>query len=86
MRFGLVGVIYIAVGVLVAAGIIGDHASYFSSLDSLEEIVEMLLAVILWPIVLLGVDIDLGGSGDGGGGKGGGGGKPAGAGGGGGGK
>ena len=65
MRFGLVSVAYIVVGVLVAAGIIGNEQNYFSSLDDIEEIVEMVLAVLLWPLVLLGVDLNIGG-GDGG--------------------
>lgn len=83
MRFGLLSVVYIVVGVLVAAGIIGNEGNYFSSLSNLEEIVEMLLAVILWPLVLLDVNINIGGAesggadsgGEGGGGSGDGGGK-----------
>ena len=78
MRFGLVSVIYIVVGVLVAAGIIGNEGNYFSGLSNLEEIIEMLLAVFLWPLVLLDVSMNIGGgsSGSGGGdaGSGGGGG------------
>lgn len=87
MRFSLIAVIYIVIGVLVAAGIIGDEASYFSGINTIEEVVEMLLAVFLWPLVLLGVDLNIGssgGGGDGGGGGGKGGGQPEGAGGGGG--
>ena len=77
MRFSLVFVIYIVVGVLVAAGIIGDEPNYFSNLDDIEEIIEMVLAVLLWPLVLLGVDLNIGGSDSGKGG----GGSPQGAGG-----
>ena len=62
MRFSLLGVVYIVVGVLVAAGIIGDHGNFFNSLDSIEEIISMLLAVFLWPLVLLGVDVNIGNS------------------------
>ncbi len=75
MRFGLVSVIYIVVGVLVAAGIIGNEGNYFSGLSNVEEVIEMLLAVFLWPLVLLDVSMNIG---DGGGGAdegGGGGGK-----------
>ena len=68
MRFGLVSVLYIVIGVLVAAGIIGDEGNFFSNLDNIEAIVEMLLAVILWPLVLLGVSLDIGGGGEAGGG------------------
>lgn len=76
-RFGLVPVLYILIGILVAAGVVGDERNYFSNLDSLEQIVEMLLAILLWPLVLLGVGLDIGGGGDdagaGGGSEGGGG-------------
>jgi len=68
VRFGLVSVLYIVIGVLVAAGIIGDEGNFFSNLDNIEAIVEMLLAVILWPLVLLGVSLDIGGGGEAGGG------------------
>lgn len=66
MRVSLLFVIYIVVGVLVAAGIIGDEGNYFSHLNSLEEVLNMLLAVILWPLVLLGVNFSIGISTDGG--------------------
>lgn len=71
MRFGLV-LLYLAVGVLVAAGIIGSEGNYFSGLSTLEETAEMVLAVVLWPLVLLDVnvnigDINIGGSDSGGG-------------------
>ena len=62
MRISLIGVAYIVVGVLVAAGIIGDEGNFFNSLDSIEEIISMLLAVFLWPLVLLGVDVNIGNS------------------------
>ncbi len=59
MRFSLIFVIYIVVGVLVAAGVIGDEANYFNNLDSLKDVVNMLIAVLLWPLVLLGVDVNI---------------------------
>ncbi|MBA2522685.1 MAG: hypothetical protein H0V25_05060 [Solirubrobacterales bacterium] len=59
MRFSLTFVIYIVVGVLVAAGVIGDEANYFNNLDSLKDVVNMLIAVLLWPLVLLGVDVNI---------------------------
>jgi hypothetical protein len=73
MRFGLV-FLYLAVGVLVAAGIIGSEGNYFSGLSTLEETAEMVLAVLLWPLVLLDVnvnigDINIGGGDSGGGGR-----------------
>ena len=72
MRFGLV-LLYLAVGVLVAAGIIGNEGNYFSGLSTLEETAEMVLAVLLWPLVLLDVNVNIGdiniGGGDSGGGS-----------------
>ena len=64
MRFGALFLVYIVVGLLVAGGVLGDERNYFSDIDNLEEIVEMLLAILLWPLVLLDVAINLG---DGGG-------------------
>ena len=61
MRFGLFFLIYLVVGVLVAAGILGSEGNYFSSLSNLEEIAEMVLAVLLWPLVLLDVNVNIGG-------------------------
>ena len=69
MRIGLFGLIYVVVGLFVAGGVIGDEASYFSNLDNIEEIIEMVLAVLLWPLVLLGVDINIGDGGSSGGGS-----------------
>ena len=45
-------IIYVAIGVIVAS----DH-HYFASLDSHKQVAEMVLAVILWPLVLFGVDM-----------------------------
>ncbi|MDQ3103071.1 MAG: hypothetical protein M3Q53_04440 [Actinomycetota bacterium] len=59
MRFGVVSVIYLVVGVLVAAGTIGDERDYFNDLDDIEAIFEMLLAVVLWPLLLLGVSLEI---------------------------
>jgi hypothetical protein len=66
MRFGLFFLVYLVVGVLVAAGIIGSEGNYFSSLNNLEEIAEMVLAVLLWPLVLLDVNVNIGGGDSGG--------------------
>jgi hypothetical protein len=50
----LLFVIYIIIGVVVAAG---HH--YFEHLDAVEPIVSAVLAVLLWPLVLLGVSLHL---------------------------
>lgn len=60
---GIITLIYLVVGVLVAAA-----KDYFGGVDDVFDIVNILLAIVLWPLVLLGVEFDLGG---GGGGKGG---------------
>ena len=79
MRTGVFFLIYLVVGVLVAASIIGSERDYFSGLGNLEEFAEMVLAVLLWPLVLLDVNVNIGdiniGGGDSGGGDSGGGDK-----------
>ena len=79
MRTGVFFLIYLVVGVLVAASIIGSERDYFSDLGNLEEFAEMVLAVLLWPLVLLDVNVNIGdiniGGGDSGGGDSGGGDK-----------
>jgi hypothetical protein len=50
----LLFVTYIIIGVVVAAG---HH--YFEHLDALKPIVSAVLAVLLWPLVLLGVSLHL---------------------------
>ena len=47
-------VIYIIIGAFVAAG---HH--YFEHLDSVRPIASAVLAVLLWPLVLLGVSFHL---------------------------
>jgi hypothetical protein len=47
----LLTIVYLAIGVIVAS----DH-NYFESLDTAKLVAEMVLAVILWPLLLLGVD------------------------------
>jgi hypothetical protein len=60
-------VIYIIVGVLVAAGVIGDD-NYLNGVSNIEEVLNAVLAVLLWPLVLLGINFNIGhGSGSGGG-------------------
>jgi hypothetical protein len=54
MRSNLLWIAYLVVGVVVAA-----DEDYFQNLDALVEILEAGLAVILWPLLLFGVDINL---------------------------
>ena len=62
-------VIYIIVGVLVAAGVIGND-NYFTGVSSIEDVLNAVLAVLLWPLVLLGINFNIGGGSAGGGGGG----------------
>jgi len=52
-------VLYLIVGVLVAGGVIGDD-NYFGDVNSLKELLDAVLAVLLWPLVLLGVNFSFG--------------------------
>jgi len=55
-------IVYVVIGVAVAAA-----RDYLSDVGSIGDIVNLLLAVLLWPLVLLGVDfnLDIGGGRDG---------------------
>jgi hypothetical protein len=48
------GALYLIVGVVVAA--IND---YFDDLDTLRAVGEALIAILIWPLVLFGVDVNL---------------------------
>jgi hypothetical protein len=52
MRSGLGTIIYVIVGVLVASA---HH--YLSHTGALKPIVSALLAIVLWPLVLLGINL-----------------------------
>jgi hypothetical protein len=47
-------VLYIIIGVVVAAG---HH--YFEHLDKLKPIASAVLAVLLWPLVLFGINLQI---------------------------
>jgi hypothetical protein len=52
MRISAVGVIYLVVGAVVAA----TH-DYFESIDTLKRFLSAVLAVVLWPLILIGIDL-----------------------------
>jgi UDP-N-acetylmuramyl pentapeptide phosphotransferase/UDP-N-acetylglucosamine-1-phosphate transferase len=54
-RPSLLTIIYIVIGIVIAA-----NRNYFDDIDGLRAILSAVLAVLLWPLVLLGVDLDLG--------------------------
>jgi len=47
-------ILYIAIGVYVAA----DHR-YFKNIDDIESIISAALAIFLWPLVLLDVNLHI---------------------------
>jgi hypothetical protein len=53
MRFSLITLVYLAVGVVVAL----THG--YNSVAGLSEILSLIVAIILWPAVLFGVDLHL---------------------------
>ncbi|WP_222266027.1 hypothetical protein [Modestobacter marinus] len=53
MRISLFGLIYLAVGVVVAL------TNGYNSVAGVSEALSLVVAVILWPAVLLGVDLHL---------------------------
>ena len=52
MRISALGLLYLVIGVIVAAS-----RDYLENLDRLKPIISAILAVVLWPLVLLGLDI-----------------------------
>ena len=47
-------IVYIVIGVAIAASY-----DYFERLNTLRQVVSALLAVGLWPLVLLGIDLHI---------------------------
>jgi hypothetical protein len=67
-RGGLIFLLYLLIGIIVAL-----TQGYFQNLGNVSSILELLVAIVLWPLILFGVDINIGGvDGGGGGGNGGG--------------
>ncbi len=50
----LLGLIYIAIGVFVAAS-----EDYLENLDTVKRVLSAILAILLWPLLLLGVDLHI---------------------------
>ena len=51
----ILALVYVVIGVVVAA-----TNDYMQNLGSLKRILSLLLAIVLWPLVLLGVDLHIG--------------------------
>ena len=54
MRINVVALVYLVIGVLVAV-----TKDYFDNLENVKRILSALLAVLLWPLVLLGIDLHI---------------------------
>lgn len=53
-RPSLLGIVYLVVGVAVAA-----TYDYFERLNTIRRILSAVLAVVLWPLLLLGIDLHI---------------------------
>jgi hypothetical protein len=53
VRIGLFGLVYLAIGVVVAL------TKGYNSVAGVSEVLSLLAAIILWPAVLLGVNLHL---------------------------
>lgn len=53
-RFGLLPLVWLVVGAIVAA----TH-HYFEHVNSLRLVGSAILAVLLWPLLLLGIDLHI---------------------------
>jgi hypothetical protein len=54
MRSGLVSVVYLVVGVVVASS---HH--YFTHVSTLKPLLSALLGIVLWPLLLLGINLHI---------------------------
>jgi hypothetical protein len=54
MRSGLLGLIYVVIGAVIAA----TH-HYFANIGTVKLLVSAVLAVGLWPLVLLGINLHI---------------------------
>ena len=50
----LLGLIYVAIGVFLAYS-----KDYLENLDTVKRVVSAVLAILLWPLLLLGVDLHI---------------------------
>jgi hypothetical protein len=54
MRISFLGFVYLVIGVIVAA-----MNDYFDHLGTIKRVISALLAIVLWPLVLLDVDLHI---------------------------
>lgn len=51
----LLGLVYVGIGIVVAAS-----KDYFENLETLKQALSALLAILLWPLLFLGIDLHVG--------------------------
>ena len=54
MRSGIVSLVYVVVGVVVASS---HH--YFTHVSTLKPLLSAALAVVLWPLLLVGINLHI---------------------------
>jgi hypothetical protein len=50
----LLGLIYVAIGIFLAAS-----KDYLENLETIKRVLSALLAILLWPLLLLGIDLHI---------------------------
>jgi sulfite exporter TauE/SafE len=50
----LITIAYLIVGLIVAA-----NENYLRNLDNVRRVISAILAIVLWPLVLLGIDLHI---------------------------
>ena len=50
----LLGLIYVAIGIFIAAS-----KDYLENLETVKRVLSAVLAILLWPLLLLGVDLHI---------------------------
>lgn len=55
MLRGIIVIVYVVAGIVVA-----NSHHYLGGLNDLKSILSAVLAIVLWPLILLGVDLHLG--------------------------
>ncbi len=53
------GISFLGVVYLVVGGVIADKHHYFAHLNTLRQILSAVLAVTLWPLILLGINLHI---------------------------
>lgn len=53
-RFSIVSIVYFVIGIIVAS-----NRAYLGDLGSIAHFLSAVIAIVLWPLVLLGVNLHL---------------------------